>query len=253
MPTRLVRDTCGVADDRSTDFVAYARELERRDLAVATLLDDVVGLLRRVDDIGARARRVSRALEAIPAEIEQAERAERDARAREAEARRDLADAEARLEEAGRSRRAGEDARVAAERAVRRAVVAAEDAVSTVAAMRERLEALVRDEAALQAEGEGLAVEARHVAAEVTAAPRVSESGRSAPGSSLAEIEEWGARAHAALFVVRGGLETERERIVLEANTLATAVLGEQVGGSSVALVRKRLEESPGGGSPASG
>ena len=249
----VVRDTWGVADDRSTELVAYVRELERRDLAVATLLDDVVGLLRRVDDVGARARRVRGALEAIPAEIERAERAERDARAREAEVRQELTDAEHRLEEAASSRRAGEDARAAAERAVRRAAVAAEDAAATVAAMRERLEALVRDEAALQAEGEGLAVEARHVAADVATAPRVSESGRAAPGSSPAELEEWGARAHAALFVVRGGLETERERIVLEANTLATAVLGEQVGGSSVALVRKRLEESPGGGAPASG
>jgi len=249
----ILRDTWGVADDRSTELVAHVRELERRDLDLAARIDGVVDLLRRVDDIGGRARRVRGALEAIPAEIGQAERAERDARAREAEMRKELADAERRLEEAASSRRAGEDARMAADRAVRRAAVGAEDAAATVAAMRERLEALVRDEAALQAEGEGLAVEARHVAAEVATTPRVSESGRSAPGSSLDEIEEWGARAHAALFVVRGGLENERERIVLEANTLATAVLGEQVGGSSVALVRKRLEESLGGGTPASG
>ena len=241
------------ADDRSTDLVAYVRELEQRDLDLALRIDAVAGLLRRVDDVGGRARRVRGALEAIPGEIEQAERAERDARAREAEARQELADAERRLEEAASSRRAGEDARVAAERAVRRATVGAEDAAATVVALRERLEALVRDEAALQAEGEGLAVEARNVAAEVAATPRVSESGRSAPGASLDGIEEWGARAHAGLFVVRGGLENERERIVLEANTLASAVLGEQVGGSSVALVRKRLEGSPGGGTTASG
>ncbi len=253
MLPRIVRDTWRVTDDRSTELVAYVRELERRDLDLAARIDDVVGLLRQVDDVAGRARGVRGDLEAIPGEIQEAERAERDARAREAEARNELADAEHLLEEAGRSRRAGEEARVAAERAVRRAAVAAEDAGVTVAAMRERLEALVRDEAALQAEGEGLAVEARHVAAEVTTMPRVSESGRSAPGGSLAEIEEWGARAHAALFVVRGGLENERERIVLEANALATAVLGEQVAGSSVALVRRRLEESLGGGTPASG
>jgi hypothetical protein len=73
--------------------------------------------------------------------------------------------------------------------------------------------------------------------------PRVSESGRTVPGTSLEEIEEWGARAHAALFVVRGGLESERERLVLEANSLAAATFGDHGGGSSVALVRRRIEE----------
>ena len=65
-----------------------------------------------------------------------------------------------------------------------------------------------------------------------------------APGQTLEEIVEWAARAHAALFVVRGGLESERERVVLEANALAAAVLGEDVGGASVALVRQRLEQT---------
>jgi len=63
------------------------------------------------------------------------------------------------------------------------------------------------------------------------------------PGTSLGEIEEWGARAHAALFVVRGSLESERERLVLEANSLAAATFGDHGGGASVALVRRRLEE----------
>ncbi|RDI75311.1 hypothetical protein Gocc_1109 [Gaiella occulta] len=71
----------------------------------------------------------------------------------------------------------------------------------------------------------------------------MSESGRADPGGSLPEVEEWGARAHAALFVVRDGLEAERERIVSEAAALASAVLGEQVAGASVALVRRRLEQ----------
>ena len=59
-----------------------------------------------------------------------------------------------------------------------------------------------------------------------------------------ARINMYAARAHAALFVVRGGLENERERIVLEANSLAASALGEQGGGASVALVRQRLEAS---------
>ena len=166
-------------------------------------------------------------------------------REREAVALRELHEAERRLDEFGRSRRAGEDAKAQAERAgaARRGRLRPTPRAGVTRA-RERLQALVSEEAALQAEGEGLAVEARDVARAVAEVPRLSDSGRAAPGESLEEIEEWGARAHAALFVVRGGLESERERIVLEANGLAAAALGDQAGGASVALVRRRLEQS---------
>jgi len=233
-----------MGDDRSGDLVMYARELERCDIDVAARLDGVVGLLHRVDDVRARAGKVRAARSALPGEVEHAVQAECDAQAREAEAQRERAEAEVRLADVGRSRRAGEDARASAERAVRRATVTATDAAATVARMQERLKELAGDEVALMAEGAGLAVEARDVARVVAAVPRLSDSGRTAPGASLEEIEEWGARAHAALFVVRGGLENERERIVLEANALAAAALGDEASGSSVALVRKQLEES---------
>jgi chromosome segregation ATPase len=226
------------------DLLALARDLERRDADLARRISAATELLQRVDSVRGRGRELQAALLAIPAEIAHAEEVERDARTREADVRLELVEAERRLDEAGRSRRAGEDVMVAAERAARRAAVAVEDAAATVAGMRDRLEGLVRVEAALQAEGEGLAVEARHAAAAVAELPRVSESGRSVPGASLVEVEEWGARAHAALFVVRGGLENERERIVFEANSLAAAALGDHAGGASVALVLKRLEES---------
>jgi hypothetical protein len=45
------------------------------------------------------------------------------------------------------------------------------------------------------------------------------------------------------VLVARGGLETERERIVREANELASSVLGEPLYTASVAVVRRRLEE----------
>lgn len=233
-----------MGDDRAADLVVYARELERRDVDVAMRIDVAAGLLRRVDEVRVRAGRTRAALGAIPVEVEQAEQAAHEAQAREAESRRELGEAEGRLEAVGRSRRAGEDAKAGAKRAVRRAAIAATDAAATVARMQERLKKLAGEEVALLAEGEGLAVEARDVARAVAEVPRLSDSGRTAPGASVEEIEEWGARAHAALFVVRGGLESERERVVLEANTLAAAALGEDVGGVSVTLVRKRLEES---------
>lgn len=239
-----MRDTAAMVDDRAADLVAHARELEQRDIEVAARIEVVVGALRRVDEVRQRAEYVTSALAGIPAEIAKAEDGARDALARETAAQHELREAEARLEAAGRSRRVGEDARADAERAVRRAEVAAIDAATTLARMDERLTVLAGEEAALLAEGATLALEAREIARTLSDVPRLSGSGRTAPGASLEEIEEWAARAHAALFVVRGGLENERERIVLEASTLAAAALGEQLGGASVALVRRRLEES---------
>ena len=68
----------------------------------------------------------------------------------------------------------------------------------------------------------------------------------SEPGMTLAVVEARRDAVVFALFVARGTLETERERIVVEANALGTAVLGESLGGSSVAVIRRRLEESLG-------
>ena len=92
-------------------------------------------------------------------------------------------------------------------------------------------------------EAEGLTVEARTVARDVAEVPRVSESGRRAPGTSLAEIEEWGDARTRRSSSCAAVLRPSRERIVHEATALATAALGEQVAGSSVALVRRRLEQ----------
>jgi hypothetical protein len=239
-----MRNTATMGDDGAVDLVTDARELERRDIDVAARIDVVAGLLRQVDDVRARAGRIHTALEAIPGEVERVELAAEDARGREAEARRELTDAEDRLEKVGHSRRAGEDAKANAERAVRRAMVAVADAAAAAERTEGHLRDIANEAVALGAEGEVLATEARNVAEAVARVPRLSDSGRTAPGVSLGEIEEWGARAHAGLFVVRDGLESERERIVLEANSLAAAALGEQGGSTSVALVRKRLEAS---------
>ena len=81
------------------------------------------------------------------------------------EARQEVAEAERTLEELQRSRRAGEDARAAAERAVRRASVLAHDAADGVSRQRERLRVALSDRVALRAEADGLAVDARAVAA----------------------------------------------------------------------------------------
>ncbi len=235
-----------MGDPRSAELLAFAHDLDRRDADLARQIAAATGVLERVDALRTRAERVRSELDAIPAQIEEAEHASRDARARVSAAQVELDGARTRLEEVSRSRRAGEDARATAERAARRAEVAATDAGASLSRLEERLKQLGGAEAALQAEAEGLAVQAPELARSVAAVPRLSDSGRQEPGRSLAEITDWTARAHAALFVVRGGLEGERERIVLEANGLAAAALGEHGGGLSVALVRRRLEEAAG-------
>ena len=102
----------------------------------------------------------------------------------------------------------------------------------------------MRAKSAAQAEAFALVRDASDVASRLQDVPRVSASGREAPGQDLAQLSEWGSRVHAALFVVRGQLEGERDRLVREANELGGAVLGEQLAGSNVTLVRRRLEEA---------
>jgi len=231
-----------MSDPRSATLLAHAAELQRRDDAVAEAIASVGDLLARANVVRARATGIREALVALPTELASVDETEAEARRREELARVDLAEAERRLEDATRSRRAGEDAVAQARREVTRAREGLADAGARVRRVLAQREALVDSGRVLQAEAEGLAVVARDIAARIRQTPRVSESGREEPGTTLPELEEWGARVHAALFVVRGGLEGERERIVVEANTLGAAVLGEQLAGSSVTLVRKRLE-----------
>lgn len=235
-----------MSSDRSAELIAYARGLEQRDADAARRIDDARVLLVRVDDVRGRAESVRLSLEALPAEIVRAEEAVAEAQTREEEARREAGEAERKLEAVRDSKRAGLEVKAAAERAARRANGLVVDAAESVARQEQRRRLFLSDQVRLRAEAEGLAVEARTVARDVAELPRLSESGRTAPGTSLEEVVYWGARAHAAIFVVRGGLESERERIVHEAAALAASALGEQGVGWSVALVRQRLEQELG-------
>jgi hypothetical protein len=64
------------------------------------------------------------------------------------------------------------------------------------------------------------------------------------PGEGPAALVEWASRAHAALFVASGSVDTQRERVIREANELATAILGEPTYGSTVAQARARVESA---------
>jgi chromosome segregation ATPase len=67
------------------------------------------------------------------------------------------------------------------------------------------------------------------------------------PGDDLIE---WASQNHAALFVAAGQVDTRRERLIREANELATSILGESTHGSTpaqaLARVERYWESSPG-------
>jgi chromosome segregation ATPase len=219
-------------DDRS---LALAADIERRDGDVAAALGLVAHLSRRAEDIRVRCEELQLFLDSVPGELARLERSEAEARDAAATAAAALAEIE---KEAVAHRT--DDVEQALESARRTATESAarhRHVVDEQAALRET-ETLSRSEIA------ELVRQAVEVAHRIEYVPTVSQSGREPPGETLAELAEWGRRVHAALFVVRGQLEAERDRLIREANELAGAVLGEQLAGSSVALVRRRLEEA---------
>lgn len=225
-------------------LLALAANIERRDGDVAEALELVLDLGHRADEIKARAAQLQLLLESAPSEIAGLDRSEAEAGHVRAETTDALAHAERRVAELAQNRRAGAEARAAADRDLELSrELAAEAAARGDRLVHDRAE-LMRAKSAAQAEVFDLARDANDVASRMQDVPRVSASGREAPGQGLAQLSEWGSRVHAALFVVRGQLEGERDRLVREANELGGAVLGEQLAGSNVTLVRRRLEEA---------
>ena len=222
--------------------LAHAAELERRDTEIADELAIVRDLEERVGAIRGQAGIVGEALDRVPLEREDLARRRAEAGGAVTAARADVERTGSRVAslQSGRRRRDDELDRARKEDATARDALA--DALAMRARIDERESALAEEERALLAEGEALAEAAELVAEAVRDVGRVTESAGRAPGTSLAELDDWGSRVRSALFVARSTLETERERVVVEANVLGTSVLGEELGATSVALVRRRLE-----------
>jgi hypothetical protein len=74
---------------------------------------------------------------------------------------------------------------------------------------------------------------------------RATELTRKIPGDAPIEngdLIDWASRAHAALFVAGSDVAARRERAVLEANGLASALLGESTYGSTAEQALARVE-----------
>jgi hypothetical protein len=223
--------------DRRLDL---ARELESQDAALSRRLERLGRLAREVERIRARAAELAALLERLP-EV----RTPVEAAAAAAEAALEGAREAHATAEAARERAQTDDARTTFERDL----AAAEDAVRAAEARVERtrgqLVALAREAGEAQAEAAGLAAGAAAVASELEDEPRVALAPPA--GADLGDVLDWAARAHAAILVVRSGLDVERERIFREANELGASVLGEPLQAANVAVVRRRVEERLGG------
>lgn len=225
-------------------LLALAVDLERRDAAAAAALEQLGGLARRADELGERATEVHAFLDAYPGRLADLDRLAAEARDERAAADAELADADQAVAAAEKAGRRREEVRREAARRLARAEQNAADAAARVEWLATEADRLRAAEADALASVPELVEDARAVSRDVTSLPRVSASGREAPEGTLEALPDWAARVHAALFVVRSQLESERERVVREANELGTSVLGEQTAGASVSLVRRRLEEA---------
>jgi hypothetical protein len=62
------------------------------------------------------------------------------------------------------------------------------------------------------------------------------------PPADAASIVDWASHAHAELFVAAGQIDAERERVIREANELASMLVGEPTYGATVAQALARAE-----------
>jgi chromosome segregation ATPase len=209
--------------------ISDLRELARRDDELAA----DTGRLRRLDAEVAAIRTRAESIEAFFAAYPATETKSDDA-IRSATAELGLRQAELHSAELELANVRDERQREPAVRAVARAtdrVSAAEAHLTRTTA--ERAE-LARDATTLPTEVPGLRERAGSVSEHV---PEVA-----APGDGLGPLIDWCSHAHAELFVVTGQLDATRERIVREANELASMLLGEPTYGSTVAQALARVE-----------
>ena len=224
--------------------LAYARDLERLDVSLAAEIREVDALQRASEDVGARAAAAAAFLAGLPGERAALEAALADAERELEQHREELRTAEAALERA----RAGRDE--ANVRAAERALRATNDALSTSQLKMERASSAT---ARLEAQAEAVAADAaaaerdaHELAGRLTRLARISREGAVDPRPGLAGVVAWASKARAALFVVRGALDGERERVVRQANELGASALGEPLYATSVTRVRERLEAASG-------
>ena len=224
--------------------LAFIRELEQADEAVAAVLTELDELYAACEAVRGRALELEAFFVRLPAEREAAARTREEARAALEQSR---VAAERAQEELRAAEFAGDEERLAA---ARRFDVRARDAVHTAERLlREAEEQAARLEAQVEAaRGEAAELERRayELAGALDERPRLAVEAGAPPGEGLTGLAEWGTRARAALLVARGQLASERDAVVRQANELGALVLGEPLTATSAAGVARRLERELG-------
>lgn len=206
-------------DDRALNEL---RALAARDVELAERRAEIAARDAEVASIRSRAEEIERALAAHPEEQRRRE-SELDEARDELERRRgELAHAERVLEEAQ-----AEDERELARRAVDRAL----DHIAVTQSRVDRAEAA---RAELEREAVDLPQELQ----------QLERRARALPGAPqlAGGLVDWASRAHAEAFVAGRQIDAERERIIREANELASLLLGEPTHGATPAQALTRVE-----------
>jgi chromosome segregation ATPase len=198
------------------------RRLADLDAELAERASAVRELDGRVTAVRGRAEEIDAFFASYPEE-----EARRSAELKEAQEelmrrREELADAQRTLAAAQ-----DDEARIHAEHGVARALDHIAVAEGRLARAQAAYDDLERDAAALPRELDELEAQARAV-------PDV------APLDS--SLVEWASHAHAELFVAAGQIDVQRERVIREANELASMLLGEPTYGATVAQALARVE-----------
>jgi DNA repair exonuclease SbcCD ATPase subunit len=213
-------------DDRAVDDL---RQLARLDEELAAAAARLRQLDEQAAELRARAETIDAFFSAYPEEDTRRREAVASARAEVARRERELEEARALL-----ARASDDDARAHAQRAVARAEDHLDVARAALARDEREHDELEREAARLP--GEVPALERRaHVVAD--AVPEVPE-----PEAGPRALVEWASRAHAELFVGARQIDAQRDRVIREANELATMVLGEPTYGSTAAQALARVE-----------
>lgn len=207
--------------------VEELHDLERRDEELAASTAHLHSLQAEVARVRERADAIDAFFAAMPENEERLQGEIADAE-REMAARREAQSLVESELELARS----DEQREAREKALARARDHVAVAVSRLDRLRAELEHLEGDAAELPGELAQLETEARSLAASAPELPAVHGDGLAA----------WASHAHAELFVALSQLDSRRERIIREANELASSVLGEPTFGSTVAQARRQAE-----------
>jgi DNA repair exonuclease SbcCD ATPase subunit len=219
-----------------TAALDLVRELEEREAGLAALSQQLLETQRAAEDVARGAEEVGELLARLPRERAASDEELAAARQGRDDRRAELEQAQAADDDSEAGRR-----RVAeAEWALRRA----EDHLEQLERAREALE---REAEAATASVARLREVAQVAMAVVAGMPALVGRELAPPSPGLDGLREWAPRARAAAFLARGSVDREREALIREAEEAAASLLGESFAGSSVAVVRQRLERPTGG------